>query len=212
MKGKDFMKCVRPRYGLYLLWWCGVWLLMTVPTQLPELYERSLVNRPWEHTSVFSEMMGDAGGRLIMEIPCGLMWGSLSWLLQWGASAAVCRLRPPRLFQRGALPGLWSCLAPIVLLACGEATVFGVPLGNMNAGLVNFSLCTDDSPPVTITDGSIRIESAGIMLAFPLACIVAGLLTTFFAAGRRLPSSAGIPMDGNEVWPPAPTAITGQQQ
>ena len=40
------MKCARLPYGRYLLWWCGVWLLVTVPTQLPECYERTRVGAP----------------------------------------------------------------------------------------------------------------------------------------------------------------------
>lgn len=194
------MKGMRWHYSRYLLWWCGVWLLTTVPTQLPECYERSKVYAPGDHLSVFSELMQFAGSRALVEVFFGLIWGSLSWLLQWGASAAVGQFRVPSLFQRGALTGLWFHLAPIVLLVCVEAMVLGVPLGYMNTNLANFTLGPDDSPLVTISDPSIRIESAGIMLAFPLACLFAG----YFAIGRRLPHSALAPMSQNNVWPPAP--------
>ncbi len=82
--------------------------------------------------------------------------------------------------------------------------MLGVPLGNINADMANFSLAIEDTPPVTISDGSIRIESAGIMLAFPLACLIAGLLAASFAAGRRLPGSDVAVMSGEDVWPAAP--------
>jgi len=155
------MKCVRPHYGLYLLLWGGVWLLTTVPTQLPELYERSLVNGPWEHRSVFSEMMGEASGRLLFEIPCGLIWGSLSWLLQWGISS-----------KQSQFP-----MVAVILVALVEAALLGLPLACINAGLVNFSLGTEDGPSATITNRSILIESAGIFLAFTVTCLVAGYFT-----------------------------------
>ncbi len=61
----------------YLLWWFGLWLLLTVPTQLPECYERSVVNAPGEHMSVFGGLIKFAGGRLLIEIPFGVIWASL---------------------------------------------------------------------------------------------------------------------------------------
>lgn len=179
--GEDFMKCVCPRYGLYLLWWCGVWLLTTVPTQMPELYERSLVNGPWEHISVFSEMMGDAGGRLLLEIPFGLMWGSLSWLLQWGISSKQSR----------------SPMTAVVLVALVEAALLGLPLAYINTGLVNFSLGTEDRPAAIITNRSILIESTGILLAFTLACFVAGYCTVDWR--KRGADDVAHP---DPVWPP----------
>ncbi len=163
-------------YALYLLWWCAVWLLITVPTQLPECYERSKVNAPWEHTGIFNELMGFLGSRLLMEIPFGLIWGSLSWLLQWASSAIVGRFPMPHLLEKRVSTSLWFHIVPLVLLACVEAILLSIPLGYLNADWANFSLAIEDSPPVTISDNSIRIESAGIMLAFPLACMVAGYL------------------------------------
>ena len=150
---------VRPRYGPYLAWWCGTWLLITVLTQMPEYYERSLVLAPWEHSSIGSEMIGFAGGTSLIELICGLLWGSLSWLLQWGFAA---------------LRSFWPRVPTVVLLVCVEGLLLGLPLANINTSMANFSLAGEDTPPVTISDGSIRIESIGILLAFPLACLVAG--------------------------------------
>ncbi len=78
---RPFADEIRPRYGSYLAWWCGTWLLITVLTQMPEYYERSLVLAPWEHSSISSELAGFAGGTSLMELVFGLLWGSLSCCL-----------------------------------------------------------------------------------------------------------------------------------
>lgn len=200
------MKCARLPYGRYLLLWCGVWLLVTVPTQLPECYERCKVGAPGDHLGIFSELMRVTGSRSLIEVFLGGLWGSLSWLLQWGASAAMGRLPAPRLFQPGALTDHRRQIASIVVLAGVEAILFGLPLAGMNVGFINYSLRMDDSPLLTITDGSMRTECMGILSAFPLACLIAG----FLAAKRRPPASPAVPTNGNDVWPPAPTVTIDQ--
>ena len=195
------MTPTRPNYGRYLLGWLGVWLLLTVPTQLPECYERSMVNAPWEDSSVFSELVGFAGSRSLVEVPCGLVWASLSWLLQWGTSSTLGRLRKAAYFQgRDFRPCLWG-MASVVLLACGETVLLGAPLAHENTDWANFSLCIEDSPAVTITDRSIRIESTGILLAFPLACLAAGY---FGGVRQKAQKIVGTVADQEGVWPPPP--------
>ena len=147
------------------------------------------------------------GIRSLIDVFCGVLWGSLSWLLQWGSSTVMDRLPAPRLFRPGALTDHRRQIASIVALASVEAVLFGLPLAGMNVNFINYSLRMDDSPLLTITDGSMRIECTGILSTFPLACLAAGLL----AAKRRPSAGTAAPDDKNDVWPPAPTA-TGDQR
>ncbi len=194
------MTPTRPNYGLYLLWWGAAWLLLTVPTQLPECYERSVVNAPEDRMSIFGELIKFAGGGLLIEVPFGLMWASLSWLLQWGVSIWLGRRPEPRFLRTEGSKRLWAGMAAVVLLAAVEAVVLGLPLAYLNTTFANFSLAIDDTPAVTITDRSIMIESTGILLAFPLACLVAG-----YSSGRgRKPRVTHAAVEHNDAWPPAP--------
>lgn len=195
------MTQTRPPYGPYLLWWCTAWLLVDVSTQMPECSERSPSLAAWRHSTVHAEMLGFAGSRALMDAPFSLLWGTLSWLLHWGLAALAARLGVPA-FVRGAALRLWPRVAPVVLLACLEALTLGLPLSALNTDFANFSLCIEDTPPVTISDGSVGIESLGILLAFPLACLAAGML----AVWRRRPKGSGVPVGAENVWPPTPAA------
>lgn len=170
----------RPNYGQYLLWWCIVWFPITVLTQMPECYERSRSLAPWLHTSVPGELIGFAFSRLLAELPFGLLWGSLSWLLLWGALGMLGKFVRQSSLQYHDRSALGIVLCVVVLLATLQTIALGVPLARWNTGAANFSLATDDAPTLTITDRSIGIESDGVLLVFPLACLVAG-----FAMVRR---------------------------
>ena len=167
------MTSLRPRYGRYLLWWCAVWFPVTLLTQMPECYERSPSLAQWRHTSIPSETVGFAFSRLLMEVPFALLWGSLSWLLLWGALVIENRL-DRRSVQYREKPVAATIVRAIVLVAALEAVILGVPLARMNTECANFSLATDDEPAVTITDRSVGIESGGVLLVFPLASLAAG--------------------------------------
>lgn len=196
----ESMTPTRPNYGRYLLWWGAAWLLLTVPTQLPECYERSVVNVPKDRMSIFGELIKFANGRLLIEVPLGVIWASLSWLLQWGMSVWLGRLPAPGYLRTERTKRLWASMAAVVLLAAVEVVVLGLPLAYLNTDFANFSLAIDDTPAVTITDRSIMIESLGILLAFPLACLVAG----YFGGCRRKPPVIHAAVEHNDAWPPAP--------
>ena len=195
------MTLTRPNYGRYLLGWLGMWLILTVPTQLPECYERSITIAAVNKSSAFSELLGFAGLRLFMELPCGLMWGSLSWLLQRGTSSIMDQFFAPDFLRHKAMKRLWVGMAAVAVLAFAEAILLGVPLAYTNTSMANFSLAIDDAPAVTITDRSILIESTGILLAFPLACLAAGY---FGGVERKAAMIVNAVVEHEEVWPPPP--------
>lgn len=174
------MICQRPNYGQYLLWWCVVWFPVTVFTQMPECYERSLSLAQWRHTSIPNELVGFIFSRSLMELPFALLWGSLSWLSLWAALVILDRFvrRSSLQYYERSVLGIALCV--IVLLATLQAVALGVPLARWNTNEANFSLAIEDDPAVTITDRSIGIESDGIVLVFQMACLVAG-----FAVARR---------------------------
>ena len=131
--------------------------------------------------SISGELIKFAGGGLLIEVPFGLMWASLSWFLQWGVSSLLNQFRAAGFLPREASTRPWANMDAVLALAFVEAIALGVPLAYINTGLVNFSMATDDAV-VTITDRSIMIESVGILLAFPLACLAAGY---FGGRGRK---------------------------
>lgn len=173
------MMCLRPHYGRYLLWWCAVWFLVTLLTQIPECYERSKSLAPWRHTTIPGELVGFAFSRLLIGVPFALLWGSLSWLLLWGTLAILnwCVKRNGLQNYNKSTRGI--VVVVVLLAAIAETVALGAPLANWNTNTANVSLAIEDSPAITISDRSIGIESDGILLVFPLSFLVAG-----FAASR----------------------------
>ena len=64
----------------------------------------------------------------------------------------------------------------VLLLAVLETVALGLPLASANTDWANFSPAIDDAPALTITARSVGIESGGILLVFPLACLAAGFM------------------------------------
>ena len=169
--------CLRPHYGRYLLWWCAAWFSITVLTQMPECYERSQSLAPWRHTSIAGELVGFAFSRLLTEVPFALLWGSFSWLLSWGLFALLSKIDGRGRSQYNIELTLAIVVKAVLLLAALETIALGVPLASINTDWANFSMAIDDAPALTITDRSIGIQSSGILLVFPLACLIAGFMT-----------------------------------
>lgn len=178
------MDRLHPKYGWYLLWWSGLWVLLTVGTQMPECYERAVTLTTGRLFDNLKELAGYAASRLLFEVPLGLFWGSISWLLLWGGVSVFRRTFMPRLLQRNGRSSpsfLWPVLAATIGIAIIEGLILGLPLAGFNTSDVNFDI--SDAPFVKISDRSILIENIGIVSAFVLPTLIAGYMT-----GRALPS------------------------
>lgn len=118
----------------------------------------------------------------MINIAFGLGWSLVSWLLQW---VALCvsnwvqkRMRP----RRTRPASKWAGLGALIFVTVIEAVGLGTPLAALNTSFANFGIAGDNTPdgyddsvPFVVSDRSIAIQSGGILLAFPVACIVAGL-------------------------------------
>ena len=83
--------------------------------------------------------------------------------------------------------------------------MLGFPLSRMYVDMVNFSLAGDDYA-VTISNNAIDVNVAGILLAFPLACLFAAYRS---APNKSAPASvmetkAVAHENDPTVWPPSP--------
>ena len=174
-----FVKRLRFNYGWYLLCWASFWVLITVTTQLPECYQRSMSLDAGTPAAIDKDLAEFAATRALYEVPFGLFWGSVSWALQrcglylFGNTPLLLKW-----LRRGSnlSPVVWPDVAATLLAACIEGFAFGLPLASLYISVANFSML-DDAPPVTISDQSISIESVGIVLAFVLSTLVAGFMT-----------------------------------
>ena len=137
---------------------------------------------PWDHESIISEFCGFAFQGAIINIAFGLGWSLVSWLLQWVA-LWVSNWDQKRMKRRRTLPvSIWAGLGAIIFVAVVETVGLGVPLAALNTSFANFGIAGDNTPdgyddsvPFVVSNRSIAIQSGGIILAFPIACIVAGL-------------------------------------
>jgi hypothetical protein len=171
-----------PHFKRYFWWWCAVWCAVTCLTQIPERYERSVLWAPWDHENVLREFCGFAFQGAIINIVCGLGWSLISWLMQWMA-LSVSHWHQKRMEPRRTRPASkWVGLGAILFVTVVETVGLGIPLAAANTSFANFGIAGDDTPegyddsvPFVVSDRSIAIQSGGIMLAFPFACIVAGL-------------------------------------
>ena len=169
-------------FGRYFCWWYTIWCTVTCLTQIPERYERSELWAPWDHESVVKEFRGWAFDAAITNLEFGLGWCLVSWLLQRGA-LSVSNWHRKRMKPRQTRPASkWAGLGAIIFVAVAETVVLGAPLAALNTGFANFGIAGDNTPygyddsvPFVVSDRSVAIESGGILLAFPLACVVAGL-------------------------------------
>lgn len=151
-------------------------------TQIPERYERSVLRSPWDHESVTREFCGFTFEGAIENVVFGLAWSLASWLLQW-AVLSVSNWGWKRMKLRRTRPASkWVGIEAILFLAVVETVVLGASLSSLNTSFANTGFAGDDTPdgyddsiPFVVSDRSIAIQSNGIMLAFPIACIVAGL-------------------------------------
>lgn len=152
-------------------------MLITVVTQLPECYERALTFTTEKPSSVICRF---AETRALAEVPFGLIWGSLSWLLYLGGLKLFRRFPVPnRLKQRGILsPSLvWPVFAATVSIAALEGLILGWPLAGLYSGFVNTNLPPGDYPFVMVSDRSIMVGALGIVSAFVLPTLAAGYAT-----------------------------------
>ena len=136
---------------------------------------------PWDHESVIKEFCGFAFQGAIFNIACGLGWSLVSWVLQWVA-LSVSNWDRNRMKLRQMRPvSEWPGLGAIVFVMVVETVGLGAPLAALNTSFANFGIAGDDTPdgyddsvPFVVSDRSIAIQSGGIVLAFPIACTVAG--------------------------------------
>ena len=178
----------RPPYLRYLLCWCLVWMLITNAAELPQWFQSSQILAPYQHESFGSEFFGYLWTWSLAEAVFGLVWGSISWLLQWGA------LR-------------WS-ISPMRAagqVAALEAVVLGVPLSLLYMATVNLTFF-DDGPNVIISNGAIAVNVVGILLAFPLACLFAAYrgAPRKSASASVMETEAATQENHLTVWPPSP--------
>ena len=194
MRPQIFTKRVRPNYGRYLLCWAGLWVLLTVTTQLPECYQRSMSLDAGTPAAINRDLAEFAATRAFYEVLFGLFWGSVSWAVQsyglflFGNTPLLKWLR-----RRGVFPSPFvrPVLAATLLAAFIEGFAFGLPLAAMYVSVAHSSLGAgnDAISPVTINDQSIIVQAAGIVLAFVLPTLAAGCLTKHTAKSTRLPST-----------------------
>ncbi len=154
-------------------------MLITIITQLPESHERAVSLTSGKSADIAYQLACFAAARMLFEVLCGLSWGTLSWLLQWGGINLLRRSAVPKVLQRrGVLSPsvIWPVLPATVLIAVVEGLILGWPLAVANTDTVNFDI--SDAPFVMITDGSILIGSVGIVVAFVLPSLVAGCMAT----------------------------------
>jgi len=186
-----FTKRLRPKYGWYLLCWVGLWVLLTVTTQLPECYQRSMSFDAGTPAAIDRDLAEFAATRAFYEVLFGLFWGSVSWALQsyglylFDNTPLLKWLRRRWVFPS---PLVRPVLAATLLAAFIEGFGFGLPLAGFYVSAANFSLGigNDAVPPVTINDQSITVQAVGIMLAFILPTLAAGYLTRSAAKPVKL--------------------------
>ena len=171
------------KYARYLLWWTGLWILLTVMTQLPECYQRSNAMDAGTPSFIYRDLAEFVMWRALCEVPFGLLWGSLSWWLYLRRFDVQRHLIPPEvLLQKNSFSPfrrLMTSSTPLVALMQG--VIFGLPLALLYTGFANFGMGNDDVPSVTINDQNITTEAVGIVMAFILPTLVASSL----AGGRR---------------------------
>ena len=82
--------------------------------------------------------------------------------------------------------------------------MLGIPLSLLYKAFVNFSM--DDGPTVTVSNSAIAVNVAGILLAFPIACLsVAYLSAPKKPAPETVTETEAIAhKDDSSVWPPSP--------
>ncbi|MGI4790571.1 MAG: hypothetical protein ACRYFS_17185 [Janthinobacterium lividum] len=177
-----------PKFVLYLLCWTGLWIVITVVTQMPECYQRSNALDAGTPSAIYRDLGEFAEYRALLEIPFGLLWGSVSWGLQFGGISVLRRFPVPKLLQAKGVTSpsfVWPTITATILVSLLEGAVFGLPAAALNTSFANFDLVSDDMPSVTINTQSIAIEAAGIVLAFVLPTLIAGCVTSRSTGLRR---------------------------
>ena len=110
-----------------------------------------------------------------VEMLCGLFWACVSW--------AAFRITTS-LLNRFRLTGTKKDSIALGLTAFGEFLLLACPLSRLNGELDAHPFHHDGNDPF-MSQFSSSIGSAGILLAFPLACAVAGYITNLADARHR---------------------------
>jgi len=176
----------------YLVAWILAWVAIIMLSMTPEMWPGVSEFMPGE---LIDASCGSPSVRSIadlaywllwigtVELICGLFWGVLALVLHYAV-----RWCSKDLLSKLGRPAPVQTLKVAVVVAIVMGLAFGVPLAVITIQSRNFSMVTEDCP-IIISHWAVVEEASSIVVAFVVACFVAGCPKMQQRSYRKRPDS-----------------------